>query len=316
MRAGPLPVIALTGFLGSGKTTLLKHWLTSSPHPPERSVLVINDFGPVNIDAALLGALPYELRSIAGGCVCCTSYGELIDELDRLADEDIDIVWLETSGLAEPEEVLDHLTDPQLRGRVEVHRLVQVIDAASYPGSWRHRALEEGQIRFADILVLNKADLVPPEKLEMLEGQLRALNDQAELVVSEHGGANPDSLWSSIEIHRGPSADSCKEHACGPAAATHFVPLPEPVSRELLLQQTSALPAEVARAKGLVKLQEDSQTLYALQFVQGQASSIVLPIDDIPAPLPPTGLVLIGPQLDAAVAETALSELISESRCK
>lgn len=312
-----LPVIALTGFLGSGKTTLLQHWLKSAPVAPERCVLIINDFGPVNIDAALLAGLPYDLRSIAGGCVCCTSYGELIDELDALAEEDIDLVWLETSGLAEPEEVLDHLTDPQLRDRVHVQRLVQVIDAANYPGTWRHRSLEESQIRFADILVISKADLVDDTRLGELRTQLRTLNPHAEIVTAEQGKADVQTLWSAEASHAATTptpvhhTNCCNKHpqeTSTPAASVHFHPVSDVLTRTHLSDMLRVLPESVVRAKGIIRLTEAPDVLHAFQYVRGQGAPLIVALDTLPDPSPATGLVLIGPALDSASLEKLLQK--------
>ena len=117
-RTEPLPLLLLTGFLGSGKTTTLGHWLAHTDLPLKRTAVIINDFGSVNVDAALLARRQLELRSITGGCVCCQSFDDLVQQVSLLADSpDYDLVWIETSGLADPEEVLDHLSSPQLHDR-------------------------------------------------------------------------------------------------------------------------------------------------------------------------------------------------------
>ncbi len=113
MRTQPLPLLLLTGFLGSGKTSTLQHWLAQTTVPLKRVAIIINDFGSVNVDAALLARRQLELRSITGGCVCCQSFGELVEQVRALTENpDVDLVWIETSGLADPEEVLDHLPPP------------------------------------------------------------------------------------------------------------------------------------------------------------------------------------------------------------
>src|SRR5471030_1876701 len=118
IRNGPLPLLLLTGFLGIGKTTTLGHWLTHTDVPLKRTAVIINDFGSVNVDSALLARRQLELRSITGGCVCCQSFEDLVAQVAALADNpDFDLVWIETSGLADPEEVFDHLSSPELQGR-------------------------------------------------------------------------------------------------------------------------------------------------------------------------------------------------------
>src|SRR5271168_4992702 len=100
MRHQPLPLILLTGFLGSGKTSTLQHWLEHTGVPLKRTAVIINDFGAVNVDAALLSRRQLQLRSITGGCVCCQSFEDLVDQASALANNpEIDLVWIETSGL-------------------------------------------------------------------------------------------------------------------------------------------------------------------------------------------------------------------------
>lgn len=319
MRSGPLSVIALTGFLGSGKTTLLEHWLARSPVLPEKSALVINDFGPVNIDALLLGRPNLQMLSIAGGCVCCTSYGELIDGLAKLAENpELELVWMETSGLAEPDEILDHLTSPKLQGKIRVQRLVQVIDAAHYPGPWRLRALEEEQLRYADWIVLNKADLVKPDKLDALTKKIRAINPHAVLHSGSRGETETANLWTAhdgaalVELAETHEHGECEchdhheheahdhahhhEHESAPAATLYF-PLAQPVPRAEFNRFLNELPEGVYRAKGFVRFAEEPDTLHTFQRVCEQQETLMLPAGNQTSP-PPAGLVFIGPQLE------------------
>lgn len=324
MRTTPLPVIALTGFLGSGKTTLLEHWLAQSPVTAQKSALVINDFGPVNIDAILLNRPNLQLLSITGGCVCCTSYGELIDNLAKLAENpDLELVWMETSGMAEPDEILDHLTSPRLQGKIQVQRLVQVIDAAHYPGSWRLRALEEEQLRYADWIVLNKADLVSNEKLEKLAAKIRAINPRAVLRTATRGESDLAQFWdahdgSTLGAVRDNDSDHEHESCCGHEhephhheptpvqASTVYCPLSKPMLRAEFDRFLSELPEGIYRAKGFVRFAEDATAIHAFQRVSDQQETLLLPVSSTAA-APAAGLVFIGPQLDETWIKQKLS---------
>src|ERR1700677_1869026 len=135
-RTEPLPLLLLTGFLGSGKTSTLGHWLGHTTVSLKRTAVIINDFGAVNVDAALLSRRQLELRSITGGCVCCQSYEDLITQVAALAENpEIDLAWIETSGLADPEEVLYHLSAPELAAGTVIRRLILVIDGTDFPCS-------------------------------------------------------------------------------------------------------------------------------------------------------------------------------------
>src|SRR5271168_5204132 len=176
-RHGPLPLLLLTGFLGSGKTTTLQHWLGHTDVPLKRTAVIINDFGSVNVDAALLARRQLELRSITGGCVCCQSFEDLVDQVLTLSQNpDFDLVWIETSGLADPEEVFDHLSVPELQERTVIRRMILVIDGSDFPCSWRGRTAQEEQIRYADLILLNKTDRVDEHKRQGVEIALRKIS--------------------------------------------------------------------------------------------------------------------------------------------
>ena len=187
-RTQPLPLLLLTGFLGSGKTTTLEALAEPTDVPLKRTAVIINDFGAVNVDAALLARRQLELRSITGGCVCCQSFEELVAQVAALADNpDFDLVWIETSGLADPEEVLDHLSAPELQDRTVIRRLVLVVDGSDFPCSWRGRAVQEEQVRYADLIVLNKTDRLKDAARQQVEISLREMNPLARIVVTRHG---------------------------------------------------------------------------------------------------------------------------------
>src|SRR5271156_3963744 len=183
MRTQPLSLLILTGFLGSGKTSTLQHWLTHTTVPLKRTAVIINDFGSVNVDASLLARRQMELRSITGGCVCCQSFEDLVEQVGAVADNpEIDLLWIETSGLADPEEVFDHLSGPDLQGRTVIRRLILIVDGSDFPCSWRGRAVQEEQVRYADLIVLNKTDRMDAAVRQRVEIALRQLNPGAKIV--------------------------------------------------------------------------------------------------------------------------------------
>src|SRR5271170_1733365 len=195
MRTAPLPLILLTGFLGSGKTSTLQHWLAHTTFPLKRTAVVINDFGAMNVDAALLNRRQLELRSITGGCVCCQSFEDLVEQVRVLAENpNLDLVWIETSGLADPEEVLDHLSAPELQDCTVIRRMILVIDGSDFPCSWRGRAVQEEQIRYADLILLNKTDRIDDKMRQRIEVDLRKINHSARIVMTRHGRIDPALL--------------------------------------------------------------------------------------------------------------------------
>jgi len=310
-RNGPLPLLLLTGFLGSGKTTTLGHWLSHTDVPLKRTAVIINDFGSVNVDAALLARRQLELRSITGGCVCCQSFEDLVAQVAALAENpDFDLVWIETSGLADPEEVLDHLSAPELQESTMIRRMILVVDGSDFPCSWRGRAVQEEQVRYADVIVLNKTDRIDQAARTRVEISLRQINPSARIVTTRHGEVAPDLLSetgasataSRAHAHSHDEHDDDHEHghehdeAMPHAASTLFLPLAAPVERAAFQRFLGSLPASVFRAKGFIRLAESPGLLHTFQQVRDQSELLLLPLEngaDIT-----TGLVFIGPHLD------------------
>jgi G3E family GTPase len=316
MRSEPLPLLLLTGFLGSGKTSTLQHWLEHTPVPLKRTAVIINDFGAVNVDAALLARRQLALRSITGGCVCCQSFEDLVEQVGAVADNpEIDLVWVETSGLADPEEVFDHLSGPELQGRTVIRRLILVVDGSDFPCSWRGRAVQEEQVRYADLILLNKTDRLDDTERQRVEIALRKLNPNARIIATRHGALEPEMLSgagrTALTPHRHDPAQGddggCEhdhehhhhhEEKMPHAASTLFVPVTEPVARAQFQQFLGSLPTSVFRAKGFIRFAESPAQLHTFQRVRDQAELLVLPLEaegEIA-----TGLVLIGPHLDEA----------------
>jgi G3E family GTPase len=308
-RTQPLPLLLLTGFLGSGKTTTLGHWLSHTDVPLKRTAVIINDFGSVNVDAALLARRQLELRSITGGCVCCQSFEDLVAQVAALADNpDFDLVWIETSGLADPEEVLDHLSAPELHDRTVIRRMILVVDGSDFPCSWRGRAVQEEQVRYADLILLNKTDRLDDAARQRVEISLRKINPSARIVTTRHGKVPPGLLSET-----GASAAAAQAHAHSHdehehehhhhhdedlphAASTLFLPLAAPVERAAFQRFLGALPSSVFRAKGFIRLADSPGQLHTFQQVRDQSELLLLPLEN-GADLT-TGLVFIGPNLD------------------
>jgi G3E family GTPase len=324
-RNEPLPLLLLTGFLGSGKTTTLGHWLTHTDVPLKRVAVIINDFGSVNVDAALLARRQLELRSITGGCVCCQSFEDLVAQVAALADNpDFDLVWIETSGLADPEEVLDHLSAPELQDTTVIRRIILVVDASDFPCSWRGRAVQEEQVRYADLILLNKTDLLDEVAGKRVEIGLRQINPSAKIVTSHRGEVNPNIMSekgasAAASLARGHSHDDDHEHEhhhhhgdddeLPHSASTLFLPLPGPVERNAFQRFLGSLPTSVFRAKGFVRLTDSSGKLHTFQQVRDQAELLLLPLEnseDIS-----TGLVFIGPHLDEKHIRGLADSLVS-----
>ncbi len=177
-----LPVTILTGFLGSGKTTLLNRIL-SEPHGKKYAV-VINEFAELGIDDQLIVQSDEEVFEMNNGCICCTVRGDLIRIISGLMrrGREFDGIIVETTGLADPAPVAQtFFVDPDVKAAAKLDAIVTLVDAKHFLDHVGdgHEIVE--QIAFADVLLLNKVDLVSPEELAVVEDRVRKINGFAPL---------------------------------------------------------------------------------------------------------------------------------------
>ncbi|WP_437296588.1 CobW family GTP-binding protein [Sorangium sp. So ce426] len=183
MNQGKIPVTVLTGFLGAGKTTLLNRILTENHG--KRIAVIENEFGEIGIDQALVINADEEVFEMNNGCICCTVRGDLIRILGALMKrkDKFDHVLVETTGLADPGPVAQtFFVDDDVRELFALDAIVTLVDAKHI-----HLHLEDSseckeQVAFADVLVLNKADLVTERELDALERRLRGMNTLARVL--------------------------------------------------------------------------------------------------------------------------------------
>ncbi|MDP3256683.1 GTP-binding protein [Bosea sp. (in: a-proteobacteria)] len=190
-----IPVTVLTGYLGAGKTTLLNRILTEDHG--KKFAVIVNEFGEAGIDGDLVVGADEEVFEMNNGCICCTVRGDLIRILDGLMKRKgkFDAIIVETTGLADPAPVAQtFFVDQDVGDATKLDAVITVTDA-----KWLKDRLEDApeaknQIAFADVIVLNKVDLVTPEELASVEAAIRAINPYAKLHRTERCALPIDQL--------------------------------------------------------------------------------------------------------------------------
>ncbi len=260
-----IPVTVLTGFLGAGKTTLVNHVLSVS-HGRKLAVIV-NEFGEIGLDDALIVGAAEDVVEMSNGCLCCTVRADLMTSLRALLARapDLDGVLVETSGLAHPGPVAQTFyADPFLVEHLKLDGIVTVVDALHAPLHLDESVECAAQIASADVLLLNKTDLAAPDDVEALEARLAAMNPLARITRTERcvtdvdtllglGGTDPTHV---AEIEAAPAA-----HAHEPGVGAVSLIEDAPLDRERLdmwLQWLAAQRArDLYRIKGILNVAGD-----------------------------------------------------------
>jgi G3E family GTPase len=222
-----IPVTVLTGYLGAGKTTLLNRIL--SENHGRRYAVIVNEFGEIGIDNDLIVESDEEIYEMNNGCVCCTVRGDLVRVVEGLMRRPgrFDAIVVETTGLADPAPVAQtFFMDEDVRKKTKLDAVVALVDAKHLPLRLKDSREAEDQIAFADVVVLNKTDLVTPEELRDVEATVRAINPTARI----HRTTRADVALSEVldrgafdlkrvldnDPHFLEAHDHDHDHVCGP----------------------------------------------------------------------------------------------------
>ncbi|WP_315928324.1 GTP-binding protein [Mesorhizobium sp. SP-1A] len=249
--AAPVPVTVIGGFLGAGKTTLVNHIL-SGDHRLKVAVLV-NDFGAINIDAALITSTEGGLYSLSNGCVCCGLNQGFVEQLEELlaARADIDHIVIEASGVADPARIMDTVRYSRFSSRLRADAIVVVVDAAGFDDAIAAApGLAEAQIGSADLLVLNKTDLVGREKLD--EWRARWTFPDSRIVETTQARVPFEILFAG-DVSARPVASAFAAEPVHEQAVSALWRHDGAVDLKRLQTVLAGLPTAVYRAKGFLR---------------------------------------------------------------
>ncbi len=265
------PLIILTGFLGSGKTSFLQHFIEYQTQRSRFVAVIQNEIGEVGLDGKLLD---YTVTEIDEGCVCCSLAGNLKRAVRGILDRfSPDAVILETTGLANPLNLLGEMAE--LDELVRFDSTVAMVDALNLDAALTGGPIAHDQIRAADVIVLNKRDLVDDTRMEAAHRRVREINSRAPVFRTSHGDLNP-ALVFDTDASRPREASSAHTTHADAGLWSRTVMLPSPLDRETFLRGVASLPETVFRVKGLIDFTDSDETML-FQYVCGRFELSVFP---------------------------------------
>lgn len=255
---GPIPATVLGGYLGAGKTTLVNRLLAA---PGGRRIgVLVNDLGAVSIDASLIRSVTDDLVTLANGCICCTMTDGFAAALDPLRGAALDALVVECSGVADPHAVAAHVQTPGFA----LGGIVVVADAATLAARATDRYVGPTvvrQIAAADLVILNKADLVAGPGLDAARALVARSAPGAPVVTVVHADVSADVV---LGVHHRPGAAEPWIPPDHPTTTTWW---DEPLTRAALDAVLDDLPADVVRAKGIIDVAEEPDRQTVVQLV-------------------------------------------------
>ncbi|KAB0501686.1 CobW family GTP-binding protein [Pseudomonas moorei] len=260
MDAQRIAVTVVSGFLGAGKTTLLNRMVRRAQG--SRLAVIVNDFGELNIDAAIVSEVTDAVYSLQNGCICCTVQEDLLAQLGSLAQLEprLERIVIECSGVSDPQRIVQTLAYPQLRSQMQLDMVITVVDATRHLQlEGEYARLARAQVAAADLLLLNKTDLVDEQQLQALREALGQRTRVHESVQSQL----PDALWLDTELELEPrtlkplTRVSDDDH--GEMFSSWLWQSDAALDVEGLRGWLQALPSDVFRVKGLVVLAQGNK---------------------------------------------------------
>ncbi|GET41167.1 CobW family GTP-binding protein [Microseira wollei] len=262
-----MPVTIITGFLGSGKTTLLNQILKN--RQDLKVAVLVNEFGDINIDSQLLLSLEDDMLELSNGCICCTINDNLVEAVYKILERQdrIDYLVVETTGLADTLPIILTFVGTELREFTNLDSILTVVDSETFTPEHLESEIAFRQLIYGDIILLNKTDLVPEEKVEELEEYINDIKAGARVLRSQHGQV-PLPLILGVELAHPETyltdASLSKEQQSNHLANDGFVSVSFKSNRPFAVKKFQTflqdkMPANVFRAKGILWFKESTR---------------------------------------------------------
>jgi len=258
-----MDVLIVSGFLGAGKTTLIRHLLGSKYSAEQRVAIIVNEVGQIGIDGTLLKGPDVDIMELTSGCICCTiktDFFKAVQEIHKTFNPSHLIV--EATGIAQPGDMFDILFEPPVSEFSRLSKLITVVDADFFKAKDVLGSFYDNQIRCADLLILNKNDLVEADELERIEVIVRDLNPGANILCAQYCQVDPALLFGadSTQPHR-----ILQNHHSHPLEQDGFHSFSfeddRPINRDKLDKFLDSLPPNLFRCKGWVRFKNSTGLL-------------------------------------------------------
>jgi G3E family GTPase len=304
-------IFILSGFLGSGKSTLLAKLIEYEQKQERKIGVIMNEMGEISIDSDIVPS-GTPLKELLNGCICCNLQGELSLQLKELLETyELDVIYIESTGAAHLIEVVDVCTHPVIVNDIEMKGIITVVNAKQWlegKMSIKLKKLIKEQVKYADVIVVNKLDTVEENKTDSLIASVREINREGTIIPAVHADINPAMIFLTKHTLKSQTyAQNGEEHA-HLHLNTFTFPLEKTVNRIRLENWLNKHPGQLYRAKGFVKLDESPGT-YLLNYSYGYMMlERCRQKNDYP-----TLIVVIGENLDYERMSTSLTEFQTKS---
>lgn len=298
-------VYILSGFLGAGKTTLLQNILSEEQQNHRKIAVIMNELGEVSIDSNMI---PEEtpLKELLNGCVCCTIQGQLEVQLENMLREyDLDAIYIETTGVAHPIEVLDACLSPLFAEKLEVKAILTIVDAHRWLNrtalSIQLRKLLSEQVEHADVVLLNKVDSLSENEKAKVTSEIQSINQTGKLFMTEFSRIP----LSSIQINKMNKKQQHEQaHVHNHLHLRSYVhTFANPINLDKFEDFLREMPDTIFRIKGYIRFSHSNES-FLFQYSYGMPLYMKEPVNRKQT------LVFIGENLDHSTLQKQLDTLV------